>query len=149
MSLITNENNLISISDNDSFIFMSNQSTDQLIMDNSLDNQLCICCLDLEGNIRLCLKCKYRYCLNCSKKLDNKCCICFRLVKEKYYYNDEHPVIYVFPYNYITLLTGWIMSIILFILGILGTSFFMILLSKMIVNFVFFSLSNIMIYVYK
>lgn len=40
--------------------------------------KLCLICMDVEGEILLCSKCKFIYCLDCAKKINNLCCICFR-----------------------------------------------------------------------
>lgn len=45
---------------------------------NDDDNKLCVICMDDNGIIVLCSKCKYLYCLICAKKINNLCSICFR-----------------------------------------------------------------------
>ena len=46
--------------------------------DEYLDN-ICIICYDKSDNILLCYKCKYLYCMYCSKKINYNCSICFRI----------------------------------------------------------------------
>lgn len=41
-------------------------------------NKLCLICMDVDGEIILCSKCKYIYCFTCAEKINMLCCICFR-----------------------------------------------------------------------
>lgn len=41
-------------------------------------DKLCLICMDVEGEIILCSKCKYVYCAICAKKINRLCSICFR-----------------------------------------------------------------------
>ncbi len=43
------------------------------------EKNTCLICLDLDGIITLCAKCKFKYCNSCVKKINNKCCICYRV----------------------------------------------------------------------
>lgn len=48
-------------------------------MENTYINDCCIICYLDKSKILLCNKCKYLYCADCSKKVNNKCSICFRI----------------------------------------------------------------------
>ena len=48
-------------------------------MENTYKNDSCIICYLDKSKILLCDKCKYFYCIDCSKKVNNKCSICFRI----------------------------------------------------------------------
>ena len=143
---------------NPDFVIVINHNNNILFT----NSEVCICCMDLSGNIKLCIKCNYEYCLLCSEKLNNKCCICFRHEKKKHYnhnydyneyndydYNDynEQPIIYPFPYNFITLLIGWIISMILYTITIIGSGFFLIIFSKMFLYFIFLSYEHVKFYI--
>lgn len=54
---------------------------------NNIDKQLCIICIDSDGKIILCSRCKYKYCLQCAKKINNLCSICYRT---QYKNNDDN-----------------------------------------------------------
>lgn len=71
------------------------------ISNNSNNENLCIICWEFNGKIILCLNCKFKYCDNCVKKIDGKCCICFRKKKNnnfpQYYgnfYSDDFEITY-------------------------------------------------------
>jgi hypothetical protein len=73
--------------------------------DTISSENLCIICWEFNGNIILCLKCKYKYCDNCVKKINGKCCICFRNTNKNNYlynnnfYSDDFEINYA-PYLY-------------------------------------------------
>lgn len=51
-------------------------------------NDMCIICFEVEGNVKLCLFCKFKYCHECANKLLNKCSICFRNNRTNTEYNN-------------------------------------------------------------
>ena len=57
--------------------------------------KLCLICMDVEGEIILCSKCKYVYCSICAEKINKLCSICFRN-KNKTNSNQNH---YYYEYN--------------------------------------------------
>lgn len=81
---------------------------------NTSEDKLCIICLEFEGIIKLCSKCKLLYCEICAKKLSDKCTICFRNFKNNtntlMYYNEPVEFEVSYPRYY---LTGLLVSIIL------------------------------------
>jgi len=79
------------------------------------EDKLCLICLEFDGTIKLCSKCKLLYCEICAKKLSNNCAICFRNFKNNtytlMYYNEplefelNCPVYYLIGFFISTLLT--------------------------------------------
>ena len=79
-----NDNSNYEKSKIDKLITHNNSNLNFDILSN---DYLCIICWEIDGNIILCLNCKFKYCDNCVKKVDSKCCICFR---NKNYHNNLH-----------------------------------------------------------
>lgn len=112
---------------------------------NNLDNDnifdiYCIICMDIIGNNKLCMKCKYLYCNECAKKINYKCCICERFVK-KAYYNDDYNFYYIefettIGYSPLFYLLYNLFSIFLIFICLVGIYFYL----KKIFNFIFFIL---------
>ena len=91
---------------------------------NNLDcideNNLCIICWSLDANTILCMSCKFKYCEDCTKKVNKQCCICHRNNKNKYiYFNDDEFEINYSPHFYTTFL-GIISSTIIFLTSCIG-----------------------------
>ena len=59
-------------------------------------DKLCLICMDMEGKIILCSKCKYVYCLICAKKINKLCSICFRNNNKT---NSNQNYSYFYEYN--------------------------------------------------
>ncbi len=103
-------------------------------------NDLCIICFEVEGNVKLCLMCKFKYCSTCANKLFNKCSICFRnnitnTTIYNYDYDDYYDDYYgdrqiAFSDNYYILLVciSLIFSLSLTFLKIICIIIFLILL---------------------
>ena len=45
---------------------------------NVEQDKLCLICMDVNGEIILCSKCKFVYCFICAEKINKLCSICFR-----------------------------------------------------------------------
>lgn len=60
----------------------------KIIMDIVEENEECIICYKLEYYVKLCCSCNYKYCINCAKKLNYNCAICFRQHKKIYDYDS-------------------------------------------------------------
>lgn len=99
--MLNNDNNLNS----NNHKFQINKSTLQnnynLDFDFFPEENLCIVCWEIDGKIILCLNCKFKYCDNCVKKVNGKCCICFRnKIKNNYlhnydnFYSDDFEIAY-------------------------------------------------------
>lgn len=82
IKIYNNENKIIEIDKNDT-------------IDGEQD-KLCLICMDVDGEIILCSKCKYIYCSICAEKINNLCSICFRNknttnINQNYYqYHDYY-----------------------------------------------------------
>lgn len=99
------------------------------------ENNLCIVCWSENGIVILCINCKFRYCNDCVKKVNGKCCICYRNDKKKYiYFNDDDFEINYSPHFYTTCM-GIIFSIIIFISSCFCFSFLFIIIIKIFVDF--------------
>jgi len=65
----------------------TNNNPNNIINDNSnnnfliQDDKICLICLEQNGILILCTKCKYKYCHECANKLNNLCSICIRIRK--------------------------------------------------------------------
>ena len=42
----------------------------------------CLICLEQNGVVVLCKRCKYKYCQDCAEKINNACSICIRMKKK-------------------------------------------------------------------
>lgn len=74
--------------------------------DNNLD-KLCVICWVSEGKTILCVNCKFKYCPDCVKKINSKCCICHRQNSNSdyipnYSFNDSDFEIGYYPTFYNT-----------------------------------------------
>jgi hypothetical protein len=67
--------------------------TEEIILTNDESIDYCLICWLNKSKIVLCSKCKYKYCMECAKKLNNTCAICIR-TREINRYNDEHLIEY-------------------------------------------------------
>ena len=98
---------------------------------------ICIICWEINAKIILCLNCKFKYCDSCVKKIDRKCCICFRNKENKYidnydiFYSDNFQITYNPHFNtyFLTIISSLIIFIcscigIIFLFKILFNSFF-------------------------
>lgn len=88
------------------------------------DNKLCLICMNLEGEIILCSKCKYVYCSICAEKINNLCSICFRKKnitnsnQNYYYYYDYYSYYDEYDYRpsapyYFSIVASFIVSTII------------------------------------
>ncbi len=48
-----------------------------MFLNNEHDS--CLICLEKNGTIVLCSKCKYKYCYDCANKVNNSCIVCNRI----------------------------------------------------------------------
>ena len=104
---------------------------------NELDyidyTDLCIICWSANGKTILCINWNFKYCDDCVKKIDNKCCICYRNSNKYNYINnyddddgdDDEYTIYYIPYFHTTLLEI-IYSIIMFLTAFIGIMYIFI-----------------------
>ena len=128
----------ININDNFEFIKKNFSITDKskIIneLDNNNDNNKCIICWCHNGNTILCLNCKFKYCDECVKKVNSKCCICYRNNK-KYFdvADDEFGIYYNSNFNttIFTIITGSTIIMAVYI----GTAFIFITMSQMIIKY--------------
>ena len=97
------------------------------------NNDLCIICWSMDGKTILCINCKCKYCDDCVKKIDYKCCICYRNSNKYDYLNDydnEFTIFYIPNFN--TTLLEIIYSIIMFLIIFIGLLFiFITILTKL------------------
>jgi len=85
MGDINLSNNDIEIKNN--YLFNNNDA--KLLINNIEEDKLCLICLELDGIIILCSKCKYKYCQDCAIKLNNNCSICLRNNKKNLMYDND------------------------------------------------------------
>ena len=109
------ENNFLHIKNN--FNIENISKTNNLDCIN--ENNLCIICWSLDANTILCMSCKFKYCDDCTKKVNKQCCICHRNNKNKhiYFHDDEFEI--NSPHFYTTFL-GIISSTIIFLTSCIG-----------------------------
>lgn len=70
---------MINICENENKIIEIDKTKKMDIVDEDEEQEkLCLICMDVDGEIILCSKCKYIYCSICAKKINNLCSICFR-----------------------------------------------------------------------
>lgn len=101
---------------------------------------LCIICWEIDGKIILCLNCKYKYCDNCVKKINGKCCICFRNKnKNNHLYNNFY--LDDFEINYTSHFYTYFLSIISFIIMFICSCIGIFLLFKILL-IIFFDIFN-------
>jgi len=74
-----NSNNIINYNLNDN----SNDNLNNNSNNNFLtqDDKICLICLEHNGILILCSKCKYKYCHDCANKVNNLCSVCVRTRK--------------------------------------------------------------------
>lgn len=72
-----------------------NQDNNYIIEPKELASECIICWLS-ESKIILCDKCKYFYCEDCAKKMNNRCSICYRsekvIIEDNYFYEYENQI---------------------------------------------------------
>lgn len=110
---------MINIYDNENKIIEIDKSN---IEDNEYD-KLCLICMEVKGEIILCSKCKYVYCLICAEKINKLCCICFRNInttninQNYYYYYDysyhDELIFEPFASHYFSVMTSFAVSYII------------------------------------
>ena len=68
------------IKDNYEKITLENKTKNEnrLLLLNGIEDDFCLVCFEQNSVIVLCINCKYKYCNDCAKKLNNKCSICLR-----------------------------------------------------------------------
>ena len=103
------------------------------------ENNLCIVCLEFEGILNLCVRCKLKYCSQCANKLSNKCCICLRNSKNdnintvEYFDNVEFELSYSTP-CFMTVFISYTVSLILHLFSGIFFIFVFIFFIKIILN---------------
>lgn len=59
-----------------------NNNTNYNIKDDKItDDKICLICLENNGILILCSKCRYKYCVDCANKVNNLCSVCIRTRK--------------------------------------------------------------------
>jgi hypothetical protein len=72
----------------------SDETNDKVL---TTDDKICLICLENNGILILCLKCRYKYCLDCANKVNNLCSVCIRakkLYQNNYFDLNEYAYIY-------------------------------------------------------
>lgn len=59
----------------------------EILNDIMVDDKTCLICLEQNGIVILCTKCKYKYCHECANKVKKLCTICVRIRK---LYSDNY-----------------------------------------------------------
>ena len=85
-----------------------NTNIDNKIIDNKIsDDKICLICLESDGILILCSKCKYKYCIDCANKVNNLCSVCIRTgkLRSSNYMNqnfdiNDYSYIYNNTYDY-------------------------------------------------
>lgn len=67
-----------------------------ILMNDELIDYYCLVCWLNKGEIILCSKCKYKYCDECAKKLNNTCSICIRIKNQN---QDDNEYLYLNEYD--------------------------------------------------
>lgn len=93
------------------------------------DDNLCIVCWNTNSIIVLCTNCKFKYCNDCVKKVNGKCCICNRNKKKYNYFYDDDLIIDYVP-NFYKILLGILFSFIIYVSCFFGIIFFIIILTN-------------------
>jgi len=107
------------------------------------DDNKCIVCWDSEGQISLCVNCKLKYCESCAKKINNKCCICFRINDNPNQYYSINPDDFTFDFPSFYIFENFFTAVIfigLLVLFFMGLSFFTYILFKNIKKYFFIAI---------
>lgn len=104
---------------------------------DAIEDKLCIVCLEFDGTIKLCSKCKLLYCEICAKKLSNNCSICFRNFKnntytQMYYYEPVEFQLNCSGYYLIGIFVSFLLTFLLYITVII---FFFLCLYLLLIFF--------------